>query len=213
MTPREIESALKIAFDRCKAEGLPLQNEQMQILLQSAIAALGEVSEPQQNGNGLNPLDALTPEQRQALLAYVETHNDSEQSWKARLLDDWLDGRDSGSVQFLRELFGVQWLEQVQPYHLAQYSQVAAMTLQVGDRIEVSNNLWEWVQDEGPCSREWVACTVISLSTTSAPASPTLPESYSDYTNCIIRFDNGVEYEIQGIYEWNRYNWRWLGEN
>ncbi|BDI19545.1 hypothetical protein ANSO36C_53470 [Nostoc cf. commune SO-36] len=28
-------------------------------------------------------------------------------------------------------------------------------------------------------------------------------------TNCVVRFFNGAEYEIQGIYEWNRYNWRW----
>ncbi|MFP5275246.1 hypothetical protein [Coleofasciculus sp.] len=26
----------------------------------------------------------------------------------------------------------------------------------------------------------------------------------------IVRFDHGMEYEIQGIYEWNRYNWRWI---
>ncbi|WP_416670750.1 hypothetical protein [Egbenema bharatensis] len=32
--------------------------------------------------------------------------------------------------------------------------------------------------------------------------------AYAQQTNCLIQFDNGMEYEIQGIYEWNRYNWR-----
>ncbi len=27
-------------------------------------------------------------------------------------------------------------------------------------------------------------------------------------TICVIRFYNGAEYEMQGVYEWNRYNWR-----
>jgi hypothetical protein len=26
----------------------------------------------------------------------------------------------------------------------------------------------------------------------------------------LVRFDRGIEYEIQGIYEWNRTNRRWL---
>jgi hypothetical protein len=75
------------------------------------------------------------------------------------------------------------------------------LKLKVGDRIEVSNGLWEWVQENGPCSREWFPCTVIGLSQGS--------DRDRLYYNCVIRFENGTEYEIQGIYQWNRYNWRW----
>ena len=32
------------------------------------------------------------------------------------------------------------------------------------------------------------------------------------YHNGVIRFDNGTEYEIQGICEWNRYNWRYASD-
>lgn len=61
--------------------------------------------------------------------------------------------------------------------------------------------LWEWVQENGPCSREWFPCTVVGLSQGS--------DCDRLYYNCVIHFDNGTEYEIQGIYQWNRYNWRW----
>jgi hypothetical protein len=110
-------------------------------------------------------------------------------------------------MQFIRDLYGPQWLEQVQPVHIAEYAETA-VSLKLGDRIEVSNNLWEWVQEDGPCSREWFGCTVIHISQ-SSDSNGIMPASYSTYTTCLIRFDNGMEYEIQGVYEWNRYNWRW----
>ena len=82
---------------------------------------------------------------------------------------------------------------------LAQHLELA----DVGDRIEVSNALWEWVQDEGPCSRQWFVCTVLQVNEV---------RNGEDIVNsCIIRLINtGMEYEIQGIYQWNRYYWRWL---
>ncbi|MBE9014163.1 hypothetical protein IQ250_28645, partial [Pseudanabaenaceae cyanobacterium LEGE 13415] len=67
--------------------------------------------------------------------------------------------------------------------------------LNIGDRIEVSNTLWEWVQDG---EEEWYFCTVISLTEADT----------SQNTRCTIRFENGQEYEIQGVYDWNRSNWR-----
>ncbi|MCY7392325.1 MAG: hypothetical protein LH647_12830, partial [Leptolyngbyaceae cyanobacterium CAN_BIN12] len=63
---------------------------------------------------------------------------------------------------------------------------------------------WEWVQDEGPCSREWFLCTVIGILEGEASS-----DGQNRHASCIVRFDSGTEYEIQGIYEWNRPNWRW----
>ncbi|MBE9181002.1 hypothetical protein IQ268_20800 [Oculatella sp. LEGE 06141] len=214
MTHAEIETVLQAAFVQCEAAGCPLDAQQKQILLRST-AVLASL-----DGNGaiaanhddrsalLNPLDELTPEQRRAFLQFVQAHEAQGASWKVQLLNDWLAGRESGSIQFLRDQYGMQWLDRIQAVHLAQYSDELAMNLKVGDRIEVSNNLWEWVQDDGPCQREWVLCTVVGLS--EAPDNmPMVPASYSGYTTCTVRFDNGMEYEIQGVYEWNRYNWRW----
>jgi hypothetical protein len=218
MTKAEIEAFLRAAFGRCEAAGYPLEAEQKQILLAVAIA----LSRSQQKGtapqngssqpdfsalNAANPLDELTSEQRTALLQFIQTQDQQGTPWKVQLLDDWLEGRESGQIQFVRDLYGPQWLEQVQPVHIAEYAETA-VSLKLGDRIEVSNNLWEWVQEEGPCSREWFGCTVVNVSQTS-DNNGTIPASYRTYTSCTIRFDNGMEYEIQGVYEWNRYNWRW----
>jgi hypothetical protein len=216
MTPAEIETALQAAFEQCEAAGLPLGNQQKQILL--AAIALREQSgamPANANGNasalaGFNPLDELTPEQRQILLRFVREQESQEQPWKVQLLNDWLQGQESGEMQFIRDLYGPQWLDRVQPVHVAAYADDAVL-LKVGDRIEVSNNLWEWVQDDGPCSREWVPCVVTGITEISDSAS-TLPDSYRTYTNCTIRFKNGTEYEVQGVYEWNRYNWRWAAD-
>ncbi|MFQ3616208.1 MAG: hypothetical protein SNJ57_12935 [Cyanobacteriota bacterium] len=232
MTPAEIEAALRVAFEACDAEGYPLTVEQQSLLLQlvaqqlengRALPALrskaSSVNEPEDSLN--NPLDALTVDQRQAFLNYVQEAQESGRSWKAQLLNDWLRGDDSGPVQFVRDQFGLSWLEQVRPVHLAAYAE-AVLRLKVGDRIEVANSLWEWVQDDGPCSREWFPCTVIAVnestihesangeSATSELITPGTPEtSETRRASCCVRFDNGMEYEIQGIYEWNRYNWRW----
>jgi hypothetical protein len=223
MTEPEIEVVLQTAFEQCKDAGYPLGDSQKQILLTAIAQMLAQMlTDPSPAVNRadrplssldpsipeiINPLDELTSEQRQTLLSFIQEQESQDRPWKIQLLNDWLQGQESGSMQFIRELYGPQWLERVQPVHLAEYAE-DALILKVGDRIEVSNSLWEWVQDEGPCVREWVACTVIRVSKSNAEAT-TLPESYQHPTHCTIRFDDGTEYEIQGIYEWNRYSWRW----
>jgi len=198
MSKAEIEAALKAAFDQCIVANCPLTEVQKQILLEVALSnTLGETA----NSEGTNPLDELTTEECSALLEFVKEQENLNQPWKIQLLNDWLNNTNSGSVQFIRDRYGLQWLNLVQPSHLAEYFErfEAELKLKVGDRIEVSNGLWEWIQEDGPCSQMWVPCTVTSVE-----------ENEGDYSSCIIRFDNGTEYEIQGIYDWNRYNWRWL---
>ncbi len=210
MNPAEIEAVLQVAFIQCEAVLCPLTEQQKQILLQVLTESLTRESlSSSANGNQdnetANPLDELTPEQRQALLQFVKAQEQQDTPWKIRLLNDWLHNRDSGAVQFIRDRYGPQWLNRVKPVHLTQYleaeTSLDGLKLKVGDRIEVSNGLWEWVQENGPCSREWFPCTVIGLSQGS--------DRDRLYYNCVIRFENGTEYEIQGIYQWNRYNWRW----
>ncbi|HEY9624722.1 MAG TPA: hypothetical protein V6C78_30630 [Crinalium sp.] len=215
MTQAEIEAVLLAAFGQCESAGVPLGMEQREILLQVLSNFIYERSLRSTNADTLasdrsesadtdNPLDELTISERQALLNFVKQETAQNRSWKVQLLNDWLQGQDSGTVQFVREQYGVQWLERIQPNHFAKYEEDATPTLQVGDRIEVANSLWEWVQDEGPCSREWFPCTVVAI-TGADPAAPHL----DDEICCTIRFDNGMEYELQGVYDWNRYNWRW----
>ena len=212
MNKAEINAALQAAFIECEIAFCPLSDQQKQLLLQIVVEKLTAES-----GEGLrsdseegleNPLNELTPEQRQALLKFVQEQEQQNTSWKIKLLNDWLHEQDSGSMQFIRDEYGPQWLNRVKTVHLAQYFEQQergeSLKLKVGDRIEVSNALWEWVQNEGPCSREWFPCTVVAVSEAS--------DRDSSYTNCIIRFDNGAEFEIQGMNQWNRYNWRWAQE-
>ena len=155
-----------------------------------------------------NPLDDMTPEHRSTFLAFIQRQSHQTENWKTSLLNDWLSGSSSGELQFIRDFYGPQWLNRVQATHLAKYLEPHDLKLKVGDQIEVSNGLWEWVQDSGPCLREWVTCTVIALRESEDDAFTT-PDSYRQFTTCTVRFENGREFEIQGIYEWNRYSWRW----
>jgi hypothetical protein len=210
MIPPDIEAVLQAAFIQCEAVLCPLTEQQKQILLQVVTdSVIRETLLSPENSNPdddiANPLDELTPEQCQALLAFVKEQEKRDRPWKIKLLNDWLHNRDSASVQFIRDNYGPQWLNRVKPKHLAQYFEAErsldGLKLKAGDRIEVSNGLWEWVQENGPCSRQWFICTVVSISQQT--------DSDGSYYNCIVRFDNGTEYEIQGIYQWNRYYWRW----
>jgi hypothetical protein len=210
MTPSEIEAVLQVAFIRCEAELDPLTERQKEIVLQvvaeaTAYHSLRASANRDRAETTANPLDELTPEQRQALLEYVKDSEQRDRPWKIKLLNDWLHERDSGAIQFLREEYGPQWLNRVKPVHLEQYlaenPDLEGLKLKVGDRVEVSNALWEWVQDDGPCSREWFPCTVVQMTRES--------DTDCTYQNCIVRFDNGAEYEIQGVYQWNRPYWRW----
>ncbi|KAM3099594.1 hypothetical protein ACKFKG_03115 [Phormidesmis sp. 146-35] len=194
MTQAEIAAALQAAFRQCDMMGCSLSEEQKEILTQTLKARLSERSTLE-----INPLDQLSPQQRTALLEFITAQEQQNQSWKVTLLNDWLQNRDSGNVQFVRDLFGVQWLESITSADLADYEDEAILNLKVGDRIEVSNTLWEWVQESDPNGREWFPCTVISVQGDVEPSQ----------TKSTVRFDNGSEYEIQGLYDWNRSNWRW----
>ncbi|MBD2464188.1 hypothetical protein H6G89_24605 [Oscillatoria sp. FACHB-1407] len=219
MTDAEIEAALAIAFSQCEAAGIPLKGQQKAILLQVMARILrnstantnGESRSNPSNDSTPNPLEDLTQSQRQALLQFIQERDTQTYPWKIQLLNDWLQGQDSGSVQFVREELGLQWLEQVQPVHIAQYTDKLNLKLKVGDRIEVSNSLWEWVQDDGPCCREWYPCTVVAIAeeTFDAATEDSDQDDSSLSTSCTVRFDNGSEYEIQAIYSWNQYQWRW----
>lgn len=190
MTPADLEAALKAAFSRCDNSFCPLSEEQKQIMLQVARELLEQKSLTDNKPS--NPLDELSPEQRQSFWQYIQVQEQQNRSWKAQLLNDWLQERDSGEMQFIRKSYGFAWLNRIQPRHIAKYAE-EVLKLKVGDRLEVSNALWEWVQENGPCSREWFPCTVTAV----------------DETSCVIRFSNGSEYQIQGVYSWNRYHWRW----
>lgn len=210
MTPSEIEAVLQAAFNSCDVASCPLNQQQKQILLQAILELMPKSKESlnnqDHNSDVTNPLDELTPEQLQSFLEFVREHEQQDRPWKIQLMNDWLQERDSGAVQFIRDRFGLAWLNRLESFHFTKYTEIEAdepLKLKVGDRIEVSNGLWEWVQEDGPCSREWFACTVIQVKQTS---------NSEDSTSCIIRFNDGAEYQIQGVYQWNRYNWRWAQE-
>jgi len=203
MTKAEIEAALQAAFSLCDSTGCPLSAQQKQILLHIAEVLTEELldSSPQEIET-VNPLDDLTPDQRQALLLFVAGFDQTGDAWKTSLLNDWLHGRDSGSVQFIRDHYGLQWLDTIQPSHLAAYDQDSRLLkVKVGDRLEVSSNLWEWVPATDSDNREWLTCIVIRVF-----------ESFDNeraHLNCTVRLANGLEYDINGMYDWNRLNWRW----
>jgi hypothetical protein len=199
MTSNEIEAALQAAFKRCDAASCPLTDKQKEIILLQVVEQMMGYS-PQQVLDNANPLDELTPEEREAFLQFVKTQEASNLSWKVQLLNDWLHDSDSGEVQFIRDRYGIQWLTRLEASDFIKYSEPDTLKLKVGDRIEVCNGLWEWVQESGPCSREWFICLVIRTEE--------IQNGTNSYTSCTVRFNNGAEYEIQGMYEWNRYYWR-----
>ncbi len=201
MTPDEIETALQAAFNSCDAASCPLTDMQKQILLRVFEQIQGDSQS--KISDVANPLDELSEEELTAFLQFVKTKEQQNRTWKVQLLNDWLHENDSGNVQFIRQSYGLQWLNRVEPCHFDKYSYLEdALQLRVGDRIEVSNGLWEWVQDDGPCKREWFPCIVLQID-------PIDDGNGSSSANCVVRLYNGSEYEIQGIYAWNRYNWRW----
>lgn len=211
MTPSELEATLEAAFSQCAAAGYPLSDRQRQIIVRILLEKAQARNPGEKTGKeqpDSNPLAQLTPTERQALLEFIRRQETQGVSWKATLLNDWLQGKNSGAVQFVREQYGMPWLDQITPDHLAAYNLEPRdrRSLQVGDRIEVTNGLWEWVQDSGPCSREWYPCTVVSITELPLEVAADAPRQVS----CIIRFDSGAEYEIQGVYDWNRPNWRWI---
>jgi hypothetical protein len=192
----EIETALKAAFLQCEALSCPLNEQQKEILLEAFC---------EQNSLAAgNPLDELTSNQREILLKFILQQEKEKLAWKSSLLNDWLNDRPSGEVQFIRDQYGLAWLNSIKPIHWQEYLQKLRLTrekLQIGDAIEVSNGLWEWIPADDPDSCEWFPCRVIKLNESEDDSYP---------ASCCIRFENGEEWEIQGIYQWNRGNWRFL---
>jgi hypothetical protein len=180
MSDFDLEAILQEAFKKCDRLGHPLNEEQKWILTQ----VIREKIIPR-----VNPLSKLPDDQREALLQFIQAEG---QNWKISLLNDWLLNRDSGTVQFVRDSYGMQWLEMITPAHIAEYAD-NAIKLKVGDRIEVANALWEWVPKDDPESYDWFSGVVVGVSN----------------DRCTIRFENGTEIEMEGIYDWNRSNWRW----
>lgn len=197
LNPAEIKVILEAAILRCGQVGYPLNEQQKEILLETVLESLNPTEQ--------NPLDELTVEERQIFLEFILEQEQKNLSWKASLLNDWLNNQNSGNVQFIRDAYGLGWLNRVQPIHWKEYLeqlQITRQKLQIGDRIEVSNRLWEWVQDNDSSTQEWYVCQVVSLSN--------FEDEESSYTNCTIRFDNGAEFEIEGVYQWNQGNWRFF---
>ncbi|NMG22895.1 hypothetical protein [Brasilonema bromeliae] len=197
MSPDEMKAVLQAAFDRCDIASCPLCDTQKEILLQ----VLEQIKGSHTGVSDIaNPLDELTKEELQAFLEFVKAQEEQNRSWKAQLLNDWLNENDSGGVQFIRDRYGLLWLNRIEPYHFDKYSTEDVLKLKLGDRIEICNAVWEWVQDNGPCTPEWYSCIVIKVDT--------IGDGDSSSTNGIVRFYNGAEFEIQGMYEWNRVYWR-----
>ncbi len=192
-----MKAVLQAAFDRCDIASCPLCDTQKEILLQ----VLEQIKGSHTGVSDIaNPLDELTKEELQAFLEFVKAQEEQNRSWKAQLLNDWLNENDSGGVQFIRDRYGLLWLNRIEPYHFDKYSTEDVLKLKLGDRIEICNAVWEWVQDNGPCTPEWYSCIVIKVDT--------IGDGDSSSTNGIVRFYNGAEFEIQGMYEWNRVYWR-----
>ncbi len=205
MTPEQLaellQASLEAGFKHCDSLGQSLSETQRQVLRQVVTSRLQVgLRQPTAPEPISNPLEALTPEQRQSLFDYIAACDATGENWKTQLLNDWLYNRDSGAVQFIRDRFGADWLQQVQAQHLALYIDTPSAQLQVGDRIELANRLWEWVPSEG-AELEWYPGTVIRLFEITAAGNPLLSGT--------IRMDNGWEFDLHGLYDWNRPNWRW----
>ena len=111
MTPAEIEAALQAAFKHCDQSSCPLSERQKQILLQMVELVYLPLESPLTSdiaagSDTANPLDELTSDQRHILLQFVKAHEQQNRPWKIQLLNDWLQERDSGPVQFVRDRYG-----------------------------------------------------------------------------------------------------------
>ncbi|MGB3653219.1 MAG: hypothetical protein WBA41_18635 [Rivularia sp. (in: cyanobacteria)] len=199
MKPDEIEVVLQAAFRHCDAARCPLTDGQKIILLE--VISKGIRNSTDDISDDVNPLTELTSEELQKFSQFIKEIESQNRSWKVQLLNDWLQEKDSGVVQFIRERYGIQWLTKIEKHHFDELDSEETYLLKIGDRIEVCNGLWEWVQEGTSCEPQWFRCTVISLEE--------IVDNDSSYTTCTIRFNNGAEYQIQGIYQWNRYQWRW----
>jgi hypothetical protein len=194
--------ALDAAFRQCGAAGMALNEVQRQILQQvTQTILLKALANPDADDPDENPLDALTEAQRQTLLSYIADCDRNAQDWKTTLFNDWLQGRDSGQVQFLRDRYGFDWINRVQPQDIAAYTDFDEGALNIGDRLEVSSRLWEWIPEDLGEEPEWIACTLVALAQPQAEPNPTTLSG-------TVQFENGLELDIQGLNDWNKSNWR-----
>jgi len=73
-------------------------------------------------------------------LQFVKEQKQQNRLWKIQLLNDWIQERDSGPVQFIRDRYGPQWLGNVSRFISDKYAELegeGALNLKVGSRIEV----------------------------------------------------------------------------
>jgi hypothetical protein len=101
----------------------------------------------------------------------------------------------------LRDRYGLDWINRVQPQDIAAYIETDEPELRIGDRLEVSSRLWEWIPENLGEEPEWLPCTLVQL---------TQPKDPETTLNGTVQFENGVELEIQGLNDWNKSNWRRL---
>jgi hypothetical protein len=197
-----LEQALEAAFRQCGTAGMALNDVQRQILQQvTQTVLLKALRNPDAIDSEENPLEALTAAQRETLLSFIEQCDRTAQDWKTVLFNDWLQGQDSGQVQFLRDRYGLDWINRVQPQDIAAYIETDEPELKIGDRLEVSSLLWEWIPEDLGEEPEWIPCALIQLTQLEDPET-TLTGT--------VQFENGVELEIQGLNDWNKSNWRRL---
>jgi hypothetical protein len=196
-----LEQALEAAFRQCATAGMALNDVQRQILQQvTQTVLLKALTSPDAIDPEENPLDALTENQRQTLLDFVAECDRTTQNWKTILFNDWLQGRDSGPVQFLRDRYGFDWINRVQRQDINAYTEAEEQGLKIGDRLEVSSRLWEWIPEDLGEEPEWLPCVLVNL---------TPPNDLETTLNGRVQFENGVELEIQGLNDWNKSNWRY----
>jgi hypothetical protein len=196
-----LEQALEAAFRQCATAGMALNDVQRQILQQVTQTVLikaltsSDAVDPAEN-----PLDVLTEDQCQTLLDFVTECDRSAQDWKTILFNDWLQGRDSGPVQFLRDRYGFDWINRVRRQDITAYAEAEELELKIGDRLEVSSRLWEWIPEDLGEEPAWIVCTLINL---------TQPDS-SEATSVTgtVQFENDLVLEIEGLNDWNKGNWR-----
>jgi hypothetical protein len=196
-----LEQALEAAFRQCATAGMALNDVQRQILQQvTQTVLLKALTSPDAVDPLENPLDTLTEDQRQTLLDFVTECDRNTQDWKTVLFNDWLQERDSGPVQFLRDRYGFDWINRVQRQNIAAYTEGDEPELRIGDRIEVSSRLWEWIPEDLGEESEWIVCTLVNL---------TAPDS-TEATSITgtVQFENDLVLEIQGLNDWNKGNWR-----
>jgi hypothetical protein len=193
--------ALETAFRQCGTAGMALNDVQRQILQQvTQTVLIKALLNPDAVDPDENPLDALTEDQCQALLDFIAECDRTTQDWKTILFNDWLQGKDSGPVQFLRDRYGFDWIDRVKRQNIDAYAEAEEQELKVGDRLEVSSRLWEWIPEDLGEEPEWIVCTLINLTQPDRGEATTITGT--------VQFENDLVLEIEGLHDWNKGNWR-----